>query len=383
LALAATVNAVEIIPLQKRARVPLTAEQEMLVAAGHPVPLKGNIPQYGEYFVGFTIGTPGQAFEAQVDTGSSDLLINSVGCSGCGNGRKFNPAQSSTAKKVSCSQYNCATCHSNQCGFDDQYGDGSEVSGPVYTDVLNFPGSTLPATTIQFGATTQSSPNFEPTGVDGIFGLSYGALSSWGGVPPFERIVQQQGIPNVYSMCLTPSGGKLNLGYTAPSSTLWTPVIKKEWFVITVHDFSVNGQPLGYSAPHYADAIVDSGTTLLLLPNAPYNTLVSRVHAMCNQGVDLPGVCGAVAGHSIFDGYCYPMTAQQIKNFPIITASIPGWNTLTINPHDYLITNQGTYCWGIGNAGQGTILGDVAVQNQNIIYDMGNNRIGLAPGSTC
>jgi hypothetical protein len=49
LALAAFVAAHETIPVQKRPRVPLTAEQEILVAAGHPVPLKGNIPQYGEY----------------------------------------------------------------------------------------------------------------------------------------------------------------------------------------------------------------------------------------------------------------------------------------------------------------------------------------------
>jgi hypothetical protein len=317
-----------------------------------------------------------------VDTGSSDLLINSVGCSGCGNGRKFNPAQSSSAKTVSCAQFNCATCHSNQCGFDDQYGDGSEVAGPVYTDVLNFPGSSLPATTIQFGATTKSSPNFEPTGVDGIFGLSYSALSSWGGVPPFEKIVQQHNIPNVYSMCLNGGGGSLNMGYVAPSSTKWTPVTKREWFVISVHDFQVNGRALGYSAPEYADAIVDSGTTLLLLPQNPYNTLVQRIVAMCST-VKLPGVCDAVPGHSIFDGYCYPMTTAQIKSFPVIEAIIPGWGNLPINPDSYLISNQGTFCWGIGNAGQGTILGDVAVQNQNIIYDMGNNRIGWAPGSTC
>ena len=48
LALAATVNAVEIIPLQKRARVPLTAEQEMLVAAGHPVAPPGGGGGRGE-----------------------------------------------------------------------------------------------------------------------------------------------------------------------------------------------------------------------------------------------------------------------------------------------------------------------------------------------
>jgi hypothetical protein len=270
------------------------------------------------------------------------------------------------------------------CHFDDQYGDGSEVSGPVYSDILSFPGSNLGNTTIEFGATTKSTPNFEPTGVDGIFGLSYGALSSWSGTPPFEKIVQQHHIPNVYSMCLTPNGGKLNLGYTAPSSTLWTPVIKREWFVITVNDFAVDGVPLGYHSGTYADAIVDSGTTLLILPQTPYNAIVRKVKDLCNK-VNLPGVCNAAPGQSIFDGYCYQMTTTQRKAFPVLSALIPGWGSLHINPSDYLLANGNTWCWGIGagSDGSGTILGDVAVQNQNIIYDMGNNRIGLAPGSTC
>lgn len=180
----------------------------------------------------------------------------------------------------------------------------------------------------------------------------------------------------------------MTFGYTAPSSTKWTPVTKKEWFVITVNDFTVDGTPLGYSSRDYADSIVDSGTTLLILPNSPYNTLVSRIKAMCSS-TDLPGVCNTASGKSIFDGYCYSMTDIQIKRFPVIAAQIPGWGSLSINPHDYLIPGtQGfgvAYCWGIaaGGGGMGTILGDVAVQNQNIIYDMGQNRIGLASNSTC
>ena len=217
--------------------------------------------------------------------------------------------------------------------------------------------------------------------------MSYAALSSWGGVPPFLRMVEQHNIPAVYSMCLTGNGGSLTFGYNAPASTKWTPVTKKQWFVITLNDFTVNGQPLGYKAHDYADAIVDSGTTLMILPNAPYNTLVQRVKSMCST-VDLPGVCNTQSGQSIFDGYCYSMTEVQIKRFPVIAAQIPGWGSLTINPHDYLIPGSSTmgssYCWGIAAGGPTmTILGDVAVQNQNIIYDMNLNRIGLASNSTC
>lgn len=45
----ATLASASSLNLHKKARKPLTAAQERLVALGHGVPLQGNIPQYGEY----------------------------------------------------------------------------------------------------------------------------------------------------------------------------------------------------------------------------------------------------------------------------------------------------------------------------------------------
>lgn len=216
-------------------------------------------------------------------------------------------------------------------------------------------------------------------------GLSYPVLSSWGGSPVPYQVAKQNNLKNVYSMCLGDNGGSITFGYNAPASTKWTPVTKKQWFVITVNDFTVDGKALGYSARDYADAIVDSGTTLLIMPDAPYNTLVSRVKAMCSS-VNLPGVCNVQSGKSIFDGYCYRMTDAQIKSFPVLAALVPGWGQLTINPHNYIISagQQSAYCWGIASGGSGmTILGDVATIGTNTIYDIDQNRIGMASNSTC
>lgn len=69
------------------------------------------------------IGTPAQPFLIDFDTGSSDLWVPSSSCtsSTCPDKHKYNATASSTSSKKS-------------GHFSIQYGDGSTVSGPVYTD---------------------------------------------------------------------------------------------------------------------------------------------------------------------------------------------------------------------------------------------------------
>ena len=70
-----------------------------------------------------SIGTPGQTFLIDFDTGSADLWVPSSSCtsSTCSSKDKYDASASSTS--------------SEQSGtFSIEYGDGSTVSGPIYTD---------------------------------------------------------------------------------------------------------------------------------------------------------------------------------------------------------------------------------------------------------
>ena len=70
-----------------------------------------------------SIGTPAQSFLIDFDTGSSDLWVPSSSCtsSTCSSKHKYTASKSSTGSKKSGS-------------FSIEYGDGSTVSGPIYTE---------------------------------------------------------------------------------------------------------------------------------------------------------------------------------------------------------------------------------------------------------
>ena len=54
----------------------------------------------------------------------------------------------------------------------------------------------------------------------------------------------QAGIPNVFVMCLGPSGGSLALGHGPyrEDSVQYTPIITESYYVVTMRDFLVSGQ---------------------------------------------------------------------------------------------------------------------------------------------
>lgn len=107
------------------------------------IPLQGDIPNDGEFWAPLGLGTPAQNFKLQIDTGSADLLVYSVGCTGCGtNIATFDPKASSSDRRVLCNDpiYNCAQsgCSGQYCNFDDQYAETSLlVYSPPSTKILS------------------------------------------------------------------------------------------------------------------------------------------------------------------------------------------------------------------------------------------------------
>jgi len=356
---------------------------------GEGFPLRGGIGSIAEFYATIILGS--QTLTVSIDTGSTDLLLDGFGCSGCSGSSSF-VSDSSTQTYVCPSlTLTCSTCvtvsSSSVCGFSDTYGSGATVSGYIVSDFFlldNFSSIRVAFGYIQ----SVSGGNFINAPVDGIWGLAYPSLSSWGGNSALDTIISSNNLQNIFSMCLVQSDPSMSIGvdYTNIAGTQWTPIIQQSWYVVTVNDIQVNGNSLGLSSSVYNSnpSIVDSGTTLFTLPSQAYTAFKNTLMNMCSS-VNLHGICDASTGQTLFDKYCYTMLSSQISQYPNIEILLNG-ATLSIPNTQYLyLETGGFYCLGVDQSpsGSGVILGDVVMQGFHVIFDKTNLRVGFAPLSSC
>ncbi|KAJ7067092.1 acid protease [Mycena amicta] len=149
-----------------------------------------------------SIGTPAQKFLIDFDTGSSDLWVPSSSCtsSTCKSKTRYTASSSSTSSKKSGT-------------FTIQYGDGSTVSGPVYTDTVAVAG--VKATKQYFSPVTTLSSSFNGDPIDGILGLAFPAISNLNENPFFYTADAAGNVDaNQFGFYLASTGSELYLGGT-------------------------------------------------------------------------------------------------------------------------------------------------------------------------
>ena len=93
-----------------------------------------NDVENGLYSIEVQIGTPGQPFSLQLDTGSTDVWVNAQSSQFCQQGNCLD----SYAPKNSSSY-----ASSVPGGFNVTYGDGTGAAGDYFTDVLSVAGMDL------------------------------------------------------------------------------------------------------------------------------------------------------------------------------------------------------------------------------------------------
>ena len=110
------------------------------------------------------------------------------------------------------------------------------------------------------------------------------------------------------------------------------------------------------------DAILDSGTNVLLLDQQPFTDIANAFKSSCAEGSGLHGVCDVAAGATIFDNACYPYTAAQLAALPNLTLNLAN-ATLSIpsfaymNLYDPLGPNPDYYCLGLRVSSAGFLIG--------------------------
>ncbi|XP_042689627.1 gastricsin isoform X2 [Centrocercus urophasianus] len=326
--------------------------------AYEPLANSMDMSYYGE----ISIGTPPQNFLVLFDTGSSNLWVPSTLCQSqaCANHNEFNPNESSTFSTQ------------NEF-FSLQYGSGS-LTGIFGFDTVTIQGISI--TNQEFGLSeTEPGTNFLYSPFDGILGLAFPAISAGGATTVMQKMLQENLLDSpIFSFYLSgqegSQGGELILGGVNPNlytgQIFWTPVVQTTYWQIGIEDFTVGGQNSGWCSQG-CQGIVDTGTSLLTVPNQVFSKLMQYIGAQADSNGQ------------------YVASCSNIEYMPTLTFVISG-NSFPLPPSAYMLQSNSGYCTvGIestylpSETGQPLwILGDVFLRVYYSIYDMGNNRVGFA-----
>ncbi|XP_042737922.1 pepsin A [Lagopus leucura] len=307
------------------------------------------------YYGTISIGTPPQDFTVIFDTGSSNLWVPSVYCKSlaCSNHNVFNPYKSSTYVSTNETVYIA-------------YGTGS-MSGILGYDTVAV--SSIDVKNQIFGL-SESEPGyfFYYCNFDGILGLAFPSISSSGATPVFDNMMSQDLVSqDLFSVYLSKDGesgsfvlfGGIDPNYTS-KGIYWVPLSAETYWQITMDRVTIGEK---YAACHLTcQAIVDTGTSLLVMPEDAYNRVISDLGISSDDEI----------------------SCDDISKLPDITFHINGY-AFNLPASAYVLNEDGACSLGIENMGTPTesgeqwILGDVFIRKYYVIFDRSNNRLGFSP----
>ncbi|KAI1104238.1 acid protease [Jackrogersella minutella] len=329
------------------------------------------------YFVNATLGTPAQSVRMHLDTGSSDLWVNTAASEICSQSSK--PcAFAGTYTANSSSTYGYVGSW-----FNISYVDGSGASGDYVTDTLAIGGTTL--TDFQFGVGYQS------TSEQGILGIGYAVNEVQVGRAdkdayenlPMKMKSAGQIQRNAYSLWLNDLdantgsilfGGVDTAQYTGSLQTL--PIQSNNGvfseFLITLTSLAVGNATI---ADNQALAVLlDSGSSLTYLPDDMVEALYEEVSAQYDSSAGAAYVPCSMASQTA--------TLDFVFSGPKISVGMDELvlDLTTSTGRRPTFSNGVAAClFGVSPAGSGTnVLGDTFLRSAYVVYDLDNNEISLA-----
>ncbi|XP_073326468.1 pepsin A-like [Pagrus major] len=305
------------------------------------------------YYGVVSIGTPPQSFTVIFDTGSSNLWIPSVYCNSqaCQNHKKFNPQQSSTFK------------WGNEA-LSIQYGTGS-MTGYLAIDTVEVGG--ISVANQVFGISQTEAAFMASMAADGILGLAFQSIASDNVVPVFDNMIKQglvsQPMFSVYLSGNSEQGSEVVFGGTDSNhytgQITWIPLSSATYWQISMDSVTINGQTVACSGG--CQAIIDTGTSLIVGPTNDINNMNSWVGASTNQYGEATVNC------------------QNIQSMPDVTFTLNG-HAFTVPASAYVSQSYYGCSTGFGQGGsqQLWILGDVFIREYYAVFNAQSQYIGLA-----
>jgi hypothetical protein len=286
---------------------------------------------------------------------------------------------------------------------NSQYESGS-WTGEIYQDGVAF--GKVPSITMSLVAIDTQMQFFGPQfcssgsgGVQGIVGLAPlgDALDGTNGY--FDRFVATQKAPNIFATELCNSGGTLWLGgydstftTAAPQYVPMDAALADQTYAVNLVSVTVDGQTAAVGSTKYPDSIVDTGTSIFILPTAAFTTITKAIAA--NPGFQklFPG---ETASYFSNPGNCKKVSASAADidaALPAMTLTLGATDPITIQAaptESYLVSYQGSWCPGLNgmNPSPGfpasSIMGAPILRSNIVIFDRAAKRIGFAPHTPC
>ncbi|CAN1178520.1 Aspartyl protease family protein At5g10770 [Linum perenne] len=348
----------------------------------------------GNYYANLGLGTPAKYYAMVMDTGSSLTWLQCEPCTmSCHPqvGPVFDPSASKTYRKLLCKTPECESARratlndpvcemdTNVCLYTASYGDSSYSIGYLSQDVLSLKSGAVVGR-FTYGCGQENVGLFGKS--DGIVGLSRDSLS-----------LLSQASVNGFSYCLptatlsstpsTPAGGYLSLGNSAFKSTPYkfTPMLtdpnNPSLYFLKLTSITVAGKPLAVNPSSYrVPTILDSGTVITRVPSAIYTALQAAVvKAMSGKYPQAPA-------YSILETCFKGKLSDVAAAAPAVGLVFQGGSILDVKAGNLLVdvAEEGISCLGFARSRSISIIGNRQQQTVNVAYDVGNSRIGFAPG---
>ncbi|TAQ87672.1 hypothetical protein B7494_g4023 [Chlorociboria aeruginascens] len=348
----------------------------------------GNALTAGLYYVNVTIGTPAQDLMVQIDTGSSDVWVPSSTSSVCQDqqdggcpGGAFISGSSSTFAVV------------EEGGFNISYVDGTGAAGDYFQDTFSIGGSTLKSLEMGLGSDSTISV--------GIMGIGYNTSEAnveTGNGTIYANLpvaMVNDGLINTeaYSLWLNDldsSDGSILFGGIDTKKFSGDLISVKVYptgntdvitsFTVALTSVSVTSPsgtdqltPAGYAEP----AILDSGTTITLLPDAIAEVVLEELGASFSREVGGYVVPCSLADKNGTLNFGFGSTGGPTIKVQVSELVLP----LTSETGQTLTYNNGEAACQLGLEPAGedpTLLGDTFLRSAYAVYDLINNRIALA-----
>ncbi|XDG00656.1 hypothetical protein ABKA04_000271 [Annulohypoxylon sp. FPYF3050] len=312
-----------------------------------------------------------------LDTGSSDLWVNTPSSSLCSTSSKpcsfagtYSANSSSTYKYVG-------------SWFNISYVDGSGATGDYVTDTLTIGGTTLDD--FQFGV------GYTSTSEQGILGIGYAVNEvqvGRAGKESYENLPMKmksagQIQRNAYSLWLNDLdantgsilfGGVDTAQYTGTLQTLPIQANNGVYseFLITLTSLSVGNMTI---ADNQALAVLlDSGSSLTYLPDDMVQDIYDAVDAQYDSSAGAAYVPCSLADQTATVDFVFSSPTISVDMNELVL------DLVTANGQRPTFSNGVTAClFGISPAGSGTnVLGDTFLRSAYVVYDLDNNEISLA-----